>query len=65
MHNRLLISISLLFLSSCATYQSEGLLSVEDQTFFQYEHAAISPETHSSVRGSLAQVLESKGPGCG
>lgn len=47
--------------AGCATYQSEGLLNIEQQTLFNYKHAAISPETNNNVRGSLAQILKDKG----
>ena len=57
----LLFPFFILLISSCTTFQSEGFLSVEDQRSFVYKHAAISPETDNSVRGSLAQVLRNKG----
>ena len=61
MPNRILISMFFLLLSSCTTYQSEGLLSIDEQDSFQYKHSAISPETDNSIKGPLVQVLKSKG----
>ena len=45
----------------CATFQSEGLLNVDQQSDFAYKHAAISPETDNNVKGALANILKGKG----
>ena len=58
------ISVCFIFISGCSTpksYQSEGLLNLKYQSFFEYKHAAISPESGDNVKKFLAQALKSKG----
>lgn len=61
MYRRIPTLVIFLFLCGCTTYQSEGVLSIDEEASFKYRHAAVSPETDNSVRGSLAQVLKNKG----
>ena len=59
----LLVAIGFLFfiISGCHTYQSEGLLNLDNPSAFEYKYVAISPESGNSVKGYLAQALKSKG----